>query len=774
MAIFTKTIQRKLLLLLLTVGLLPAFVGAVILYSGSRRALSRSLGDHLRIRAEEVSDRLDQLLLELEQASVRAAAEGWAPDAAGADLRSFAYLYRLEHPGMIPDLATSVGLARELLPVPWTAKVPAPGATLLLERAEEPLGLCLNVLTAARNGEDSGPAVAGVPVQVLVNTLVGASRDSSVRFRILSTRSGMLPGQPRASGVEETLLASPPQRFRAEYTGVVAEGGIPGTGSVAAYSVSKVMAGRERDGRANALWVVVAESDFEEILLFVRYLLGPLFLFGIGLAVVIVVLSFPLSALLVRPIQKLQEQAERCAQGDLSTVVRVHTGDELQSLAVSFNQMIASLRLSQEALEAQVRATESKALQLQLVNDLVQGVVASFELNVLFDRVRAQLSGLVAFDAAAFVIFRGASQCSAYNAGGEVVLPDGDDETALRLFLEERLLARPALPGTIAPSGRFEGEPRLSRQFGQFCLLPLRVERGLIGALVLARRGEEQFSDSLGQELLPITYVVALSIEHIRLYEQARDFAGTLERKVAERAEELARAQERLVNAERFAATGQLAAGIAHEVNNPLGIIKNYLRILQQAPGIGATPGTEDALKAINEELDRIARIVRSLLDFYRPSRIKLMRLDLNDEILALETLFEASLRPKRIRLVLDLEENLPQTELSSDHLRQLLLNLIKNSEDAMPEGGEITIRTRRATGEGEKGVVLEVQDTGRGIPPDVRAHIYEPFFTTKKEGEGTGLGLTVCYGIVENLGGAIECESEPGRGTTFRIRLTG
>jgi signal transduction histidine kinase len=223
--------------------------------------------------------------------------------------------------------------------------------------------------------------------------------------------------------------------------------------------------------------------------------------------------------------------------------------------------------------------------------------------------------------------------------------------------------------------------------------------------------------------------------------------------------------QQQLVQSERLAAVGKLAARVAHEVNNPLAIIKTAICILRSQTQEDHL--TNGHLKTIEEEINRIARILRELLDFSRPDPVEQM-VEVNAVIQSLELLLAQNLREKHIALRVLVDPEVPQVRISGDHLKQVLLNLVRNAEDAMPSGGLLTIQTNEV---GE-GIEISVADTGCGIATEHISYLFDPFFTTKADQGGMGLGLSVLYGIIKNAGGRIEVESEVGKGSTFRVIL--
>jgi signal transduction histidine kinase len=237
-------------------------------------------------------------------------------------------------------------------------------------------------------------------------------------------------------------------------------------------------------------------------------------------------------------------------------------------------------------------------------------------------------------------------------------------------------------------------------------------------------------------------------------------------RRLEESNRKLREAQQQLIQSERMAAIGKVAARVAHEVNNPLAIIKTAVRIIRnQSPPANLMT---ESLQMIEEEISRIARIIQELLEFSRPTVSAQELVQLNSVIQSLEPLLTQGFHEKHIALETILRPALPLVLISSDQLKQVILNLVRNAEDAMPKGGELTIRTAQRG----QFVELSIADTGYGIPTEHLKHIFDPFFTTKRRGRGVGLGLSVSYGIVNMAGGRIDVESEVGKGSTLRVSL--
>jgi two-component system, NtrC family, sensor kinase len=232
--------------------------------------------------------------------------------------------------------------------------------------------------------------------------------------------------------------------------------------------------------------------------------------------------------------------------------------------------------------------------------------------------------------------------------------------------------------------------------------------------------------------------------------------------------------QGRIAQSEKLAAVGQLAAGVMHEINNPLATISACVAAIQGSLPDGARKESEpvgEYLEIIDKEVDRCTRIVDGLLDFSRPQGKSKGAVSLNQLVTDTLFLMKHHQRFKHLQVVLELDPGGPRTTGNSEQLIQVLMALMLNSVDAMEDRGTLTLRTTTGRGRADE-VVVEVEDTGVGIPRADQQRIFEPFYTTKPPGRGTGLGLSVCYGIVEDHRGRIEVDSAPGRGSTFRVHL--
>ena len=467
-----------------------------------------------------------------------------------------------------------------------------------------------------------------------------------------------------------------------------------------------------------------------------------------------------------------REHMERLGYSTVAVVPLRVRSRLVGTLMVAFRKRRGLTHLERETLQAMgahfAAATESHRLltevrrradDLALIHEVGRNMVATVEMDLLM-RIGVEGLALIARAPDAFLFLLDAQgqrleiRAAVHKAellGYTLPLWPPDSSLTVKAFhtrmpiIMEDALKEPHLH----PDAR----PLMGLTAG--LVLPLVVRERVIGvAFITETQGPRRFTDSEVERASAITNQLALALEQARLIEDLKESYA-----------ELARTQEQLVQRERLAALGELAAVVAHEVRNPLGAIFNSVSYIRRLIGV-ANPALP-LVEIVAEEADRLNRIVDDLLHFARPpspspTPVPLQRL-LEDSVRA--ALADAT---GQVEVAWIVEAEVPVL-VDERMIRQAFLNLALNAVQAMPQGGTLRVVVRREEGTRPE-VQVEFTDTGSGIPADLRARIFEPFFTTKAK--GTGLGLAIVKRIVESHAGRVVLESEPGRGTTFRLFL--
>lgn len=326
-------------------------------------------------------------------------------------------------------------------------------------------------------------------------------------------------------------------------------------------------------------------------------------------------------------------------------------------------------------------------------------------------------------------------------------------DTTLTNYLKK--LNRPVRVEEITDQLTNESEQKILDHFSPGLVIPLIYQTRLTGLfLITDKMSNRPFIDDDLEFLSILANQISVAIENTRLY-SAEKLAS----------QQLRATQQQLVHSERLAALGEMSAKIAHEINNPLGIIKNYLLLTKN--NLENTAAANENISIVSEEIDRIAKIVKELLDFHRPRGFEVKKVDVAKVLSDILILTERKLEAANIKLIKHFKPECQEIEASVENLKQVFLNLIINAIDVMEEGGELTVTTEC----NEEFVTIEFSDTGPGIAPEIIPRIFEPFFTTKSPTKGTGLGLSVCYGIIKRHNGEISFKNLK-KGGCFRIDL--
>ncbi len=416
-----------------------------------------------------------------------------------------------------------------------------------------------------------------------------------------------------------------------------------------------------------------------------------------------------------------------------------------QGLAVS----IEKANLYQEATQ--------RIAELSLLHEVGRAITESLELSKILETCADRLSSLLD-TSACFVLLKEGDDLVGAVAGGEV----REDITAVRLKHGDQSLALSALEAMrplVATDATQDSRvnPALVKRFGEKSLLAIpMIHRGrAIGVLLFDdRRSQRLFTPGEIERASLVAGQLAAAVDNARLYEDLR-------RSYAQ----LAHTQQQLVEKERLAAIGELAAVVAHEVRNPLGAVFNATDTLRRLVGKDGQTGM--LLDILGEEAERINHIVEDLLDFARPRPIVVSEIPLAQ---ALKEAIGASLVRPEIRVESLIAPELQNVSVDARQLRQALLNLFHNAVQAMPGGGLVRIHASVVERDGKSLAAIEVADSGPGIEGDVRDRIFQPFFTTKAT--GTGLGLAVVRRIAEAHGGSVEARNGEQVGAVFTLFL--
>jgi two-component system NtrC family sensor kinase len=445
---------------------------------------------------------------------------------------------------------------------------------------------------------------------------------------------------------------------------------------------------------------------------------------------------------------------------------------EMQEMLDAIDRALREVRLRRE----RDRLTEG----LRKVNRQLERRVQ--ELNILY-RVSKSVTALLDLEELLNRIIEAALYVTGAEEGSLLLIDKGSGDLLMRAArgLGEKYARgfRVKVNDTIAGEVVRTGEPfwttaadqslkvKTNYLVSSMAYIPLKVGKQVIGVLLVDNQTSmKPFTEGDIYLLSALADYAAIAIDKARLYETVKRFNKELERRVEERTAELEAAQQQLIQAEKLASIGQLAAGVAHEINNPIGVILGFAQVLlKKTPEESAL---HKPLATMEREGLRCKEIVQDLLDFARQNKPHLGRVCLNDAIEAASELMPHHSNADLVQVFKNYDSSLPPVLGDENQLQQVFLNLLINAYQAMPDGGELHISSQANDGE----VIATIADTGMGIPAEYLNRIFDPFFTTKDVGQGTGLGLSISYGLIEQHGGTIEVESKEGSGAKFVVRL--
>jgi len=443
--------------------------------------------------------------------------------------------------------------------------------------------------------------------------------------------------------------------------------------------------------------------------------------------------------------------------------------DTAKGLAIGADDYVSKPFRSEELLARvkamlRVRTMEHELLQhtreLATLNEINKAITSSLDLDQILSQTMHGIRVILHVEASSLLLLDETSGLLEFK---KILSGNQEQMAEFKLKLGEGIAGhvvrdgKPLLVLDTQNDPRFC--PRIDEAIGfvtrSALCVPLKVKDKIIGAIEVINKLDGQFDE---KDLWLLNYMagsVAIALENVRLYTELSDFTRELEKSHAQ-----------LVQAEKLAAMGRLAASIAHEINNPLQAIHNCLHLTLKKR-LNEEKKTR-YLGMAQEEVERLITIVQRMLEFYRPSREGMAPTNVHTIIENVLALSSKRLQHGKITVTKKLAPNLPTINAVSDQLKQVFLNIVINAIEAMQQGGKLCIETKLS----EDGDWLSVAftDTGLGLSEKEQENIFEPFFTTKVT--GTGLGLSVSYGIVERHGGRIEVQSELSEGATFTVYL--
>ena len=517
-----------------------------------------------------------------------------------------------------------------------------------------------------------------------------------------------------------------------------------------------------------------------------------------GIAAIVVLgsclVAWVLSAFLQKPISEpilsLTRTAELIAEReDYSIRAPLDGNNEVSKLAKGFNQLLGSieerdrtLRANNEKLQNEIvernaanHRVQSQLARLEMLNRITRAIGERQDLRSIFQVVIRTLEDHLPIDFCCVAFYRPEENAILVTSVGvrseplamELAMTENStvpiDENGLSQCVRGRLVYE----SDIAQS-EFPFPKRLAKGgLAAMVVAPLLVESQVFGVLIAARKQRESFSSGECEFLRQLSEHVALAAHQAQIYtalQQAYD--------------DLRQTQQAVMQQERLRALGQMASGIAHDINNAISPVALYTEsLLENEPNLSTR--ARDYLQTIQHAIEDVTHTVSRMREFYRhrDAQLALVPIQLNPLIKQAVDISRARWsdmplqRGIAVEMKLELAPEIPVVMGVESEIREALVNLIFNAVDAMPEGGTITLRTRTATSssDGRGSVLIEVIDTGVGMDDDTRRRCLEPFFTTKGE-RGTGLGLAMVYGIVQRHSAEIEIDSVVGKGTTFRM----
>ncbi|GEM_PF-1079893 len=511
-------------------------------------------------------------------------------------------------------------------------------------------------------------------------------------------------------------------------------------------------------------WAVLVAQDAGKVFTPVERLKDIILGVGLFMSLLVVFVSFFIARKISKPIIDMSYVADRVARSDFAGMVTHRSRDEIGHLVRVFNKMIHDLKEQRSKLVDKEELERHYNIQ-HVVNALLK---ASFE-DVSLDEFLTRALGLV-FSVKWFSyipkgsIFLSEEKPDSMTMKAQIGLSEPLKKTCKEIFVGRCLCGRAAKTGVVQFAEKVNDAHEISYEgmipHGHYCV-PIISSRKVIGVLSIYLK-EGHVYDKRDEEFL-----VAVS----------NALASSIERKCAEEDLkktylELRKAQDQLIQSEKLAALGRFSAGLAHEVKNPLAIITGGIEAVEMNLAKGVLTDMNEDIYRIKLAIARADTVIKELLLFAKPSQLKMEKINpkilVNDAV----SLVKYKMPLSNILIGTEFLEEEFFVSVDRNQMEQVIVNILLNSIDAMPKGGDVSIRTYLTEFEDKKACAIDITDTGEGIRKEDLGRLFEPFFTTKRDRRGTGLGLSISKTIVNNHKGDMSIESEYGKGTTVKIVL--
>lgn len=488
----------------------------------------------------------------------------------------------------------------------------------------------------------------------------------------------------------------------------------------------------------------------------------------LAMVMLVAMLGFLFFLRVVKQVGALAQDFVRVEQGELEGLgIREGAAElsEMAHIADTFNRTLTELKELTRELENLV----SKLSTLSELTELVSRIPDIKEvLQIILQRtmaaVNAKIGSIMILDNETQVL-----RIAAAEGLDESVISDTTVSIGEGIAGKVLETGEPVLVEDMEKDSRFQKINDPKYETSSFISMPLRAHLRILGVLNLSKKRDRgTFTESDMKFLTTLLGHIGFALENAKLLQEAKESALRLQEALEQQTQRLDQARQQIIRSDKLSALGQLIAGVAHELNNPLTTIIGRAEIMLGEVKSGKA--LRD-LEQISRQAQRAAKIVQNLLSFARQTVPEKLLCDVNQILQRVLEMLEHDFRVSNIEIKTELDPDLPHTMVDANQIQQVFVNIVNNAYQAMKEQdlpGRLTVRTGRQ----DDRLTVEFTDTGPGIGAEQQEHIFEPFFTTKSESKGTGLGLSISYGIVKAHRGSIDVRSSVGEGTTFIIEL--